>query len=56
MGPGGVDFSIGLAMAESFDRAANSSPRSGSSKRVTPIVWAAVLVVAVAMAVWFAMK
>jgi hypothetical protein len=43
-------------MAESFDRAANASPRSGSSKRVAPIIWAVVLVVAVAMALWFAMK
>jgi len=56
MGPGSVDFSVGLAMAGPFDRAANASPRSGSSKRVTPIMWAVVLVVAVAMALWFAMK
>jgi hypothetical protein len=43
-------------MARSFDRAENASPRSGSSKRVTPIVWATVLVVVVAMVIWFAIK
>jgi hypothetical protein len=43
-------------MAGLFDRAANDSPRSGSSKHITPIVWATVVVVAIAMVLWFAMK
>ena len=44
-------------MNQQFDRAANDSPRSGSSKRVTPVVWAAVIVVAlIVVAIWFAMK
>jgi hypothetical protein len=43
-------------MKREFNHAANDSPRSGSSKRVTPMVWAAIVVVIVALAVWFAMK
>ena len=44
-------------MNQQFDHAANASPRSGSSKRVTPVVWAAVIVVAlIVVAIWFAMK
>jgi hypothetical protein len=37
-----------------FDHAANNSPRSGSSKRVTPIVWAVIVVTIVIVAIWFA--
>jgi hypothetical protein len=48
--------SKGSPMAGSFDRAENASPRSGSSKRVTPVIWAAIVAVAVVMAIWFAMK
>jgi hypothetical protein len=33
-----------------FNHAANVSPRIGSSKRVTPIMWGAI----VALTVWFA--
>jgi hypothetical protein len=43
-------------MAGLFDRVENASPRSGSSKRITPIVWATVVVVAIAVVLWFAMK
>ena len=43
-------------MDEEFDRAANDSPRSGSSKQVTPVVWAAIVAAIVAMAFWFAFK
>jgi hypothetical protein len=39
-----------------FNHAANDSPRSGSSKRVTPMVWAMITVAIVALAIWFAMK
>jgi hypothetical protein len=37
-----------------YDHAANDSPRSGSSKRVTPAVWGVVVIAAVALAIWFA--
>jgi hypothetical protein len=43
-------------MKREFNHAANDSPRSGSSKRAMPMVWAAVVVVIVVLAVWFAMK
>jgi hypothetical protein len=42
-------------MKTEFNHAANDSPRSGSSKKVTPVVWAAILAVVVAVTVWFAM-
>jgi hypothetical protein len=49
-----------VTMSEEFDRefnhAANASPRSGSSKRVTPAIWAAIIVALVVLAIWFAMK
>jgi hypothetical protein len=38
-----------------FNHAANDSPRSGSSKS-SPMMWAAVLLVFVAIAVWLAVK
>ena len=37
-----------------FDHAANVSPRSGSSKRVTPITWGVIVIAIVALTVWFA--
>jgi hypothetical protein len=43
-------------MEREFDHAANNSPRSGSSKRVTPVVWSVIVVVAVALAIWLAIK
>jgi len=43
-------------MDDKFNHAPNDSPRSGSSKKVTPVVWAAILAVAVTFAIWFAMK
>jgi hypothetical protein len=36
-------------MKTEFNHSANDSPRSGSDKKVTPVVWAAI----VAVAVWF---
>jgi hypothetical protein len=39
-----------------FNHAANDSPRSGSSKRVTPMAWAAIVVAIVLVSIWLAMK
>jgi hypothetical protein len=41
-------------MNRPFDHAANDSPRSGSSKRATPVVCAVIVVVLVAIAIWIA--
>lgn len=38
-------------MRSEFDHAANDSPRSGSSKKVSPVVWAVIVIVGVAL-VW----
>ena len=43
-------------MKNEFNHAANDSPRSGSSKRVTPLVWFAIVVCIVAFAIWFGIK
>jgi hypothetical protein len=43
-------------MNQDFDHAANDSPRSGSSKRVTPAIWGAIVVVFVVIVIWFAIK
>jgi hypothetical protein len=43
-------------MNREFDHAANDSPRSGGSKQVTPLVWAAIVVAIVAISIWFAIK
>ena len=43
-------------MNQQFDHVANDSPRSGSSKRVTPVVWAVIVVALIVVAIWFAMK
>jgi hypothetical protein len=43
-------------MNREFDQAANDSPRSGASKKVAPVVWGAIVVILVALAIWFAMK
>ena len=40
-------------MKTEFNHAANNSPRSGSTKKVTPVVWAVIVAVIVAFAVWF---
>jgi len=42
-------------MKTEFNHAANDSPRSGSSKKVSPVVWAVIVAVAVAAVVWFTM-
>jgi hypothetical protein len=43
-------------MDQEFNHAANDSPRSGSSKQVTPVVWGAIVVAVTIMAIWFAMR
>jgi hypothetical protein len=43
-------------MKSEFNHAANDSPRSGSSKQVTPLVWCAIIVAIVAVAIWFVWK
>jgi hypothetical protein len=43
-------------MDSEFNRAANDSPRSGSSKQVTPVVWGVIVLAMVAIAIWFAVK
>jgi hypothetical protein len=43
-------------MDDRYNHAPNASPRSGRSKKVTPVVWAAIVAVMVALAIWFALK
>jgi hypothetical protein len=43
-------------MDDRYNHAPNDSPRSGSSKRVTPVMWGGIVAVLVALAIWFAMK
>jgi hypothetical protein len=44
------------AMDDRYNHAPNDSPRNGRSKKVTPVIWGAIVVVIVALAIWFAMK
>jgi len=39
-----------------FNHAANDSPRSGSSKQVSPVIWCVIVVAVVAVATYFAMR
>jgi hypothetical protein len=39
-----------------FNHAANDSPRSGSTKQVSPLVWCLIVVAVVALATYFAMR
>jgi hypothetical protein len=68
-GPSGVPIDCGLdhdespvallkgaVMKHEFDHAANDSPRSGSSKQVTPLLWGAIVVAIVVLILWFAIK
>jgi hypothetical protein len=41
-------------MDSEFNHAPNDSPRSGSSKRVTPLVWCAIVVAIAGAIIWFA--
>lgn len=42
-------------MKTEFNHAANDSPRSGSSKKVTPAIWAAIVALMIAAGIWFGM-
>lgn len=42
-------------MKTDFNHAANDSPRSGSDKKVSPVIWAGVVAAAVTVMIWFAM-
>ena len=42
-------------MKTEFNHAANDSPRSGSTKKVAPVVWAVIVAAMVAVAIWLAM-
>ena len=39
-------------MRNEFNHAANDSPRSGSNKKISPIVFAVAMLIAVAIAIW----
>jgi hypothetical protein len=43
-------------MKQEFNHAANDSPRSGSTKQVTPVMWGIIVVAMVAIAIWLAIK
>jgi hypothetical protein len=43
-------------MKTDFNHAANDSPRSGSSKQITPLVGLVVVICIVAFAIWFGIK
>ena len=42
-------------MKTEFNHAANDSPRSGSTKKIAPVVGAVIVIAIVAIAVWLAM-
>jgi hypothetical protein len=42
-----------MTRSREFDHAANDSPRSGSSKEVSPMVWCGFTVAIVAVATYF---
>jgi hypothetical protein len=43
-------------MKQEVNHAANDSPRSGSTKQVTPVMWGIIVVAMVAIAIWLAIK
>jgi hypothetical protein len=43
-------------MKTEFNHAANDSPRSGSSKKVTPAIWAVIVTVMIAVGIWFGVR
>jgi hypothetical protein len=40
-------------MDREFNHAPNDSPRSGSSKKIAPVVWGAIVIALVAAAIWY---
>jgi hypothetical protein len=47
---------IGADMNTKYDHASNDSPRSGSSKQVTPVVWFIIIACVVAFTIWLGIK
>ena len=43
-------------MEDRYNHAPNDSPRSGSTKKVTPLVWGVIVIFIVLLAVWFTIK
>jgi len=43
-------------MDDRYNHAPNDSPRSGSTKRVTPVLWGGIVLIIVLLAIWFTMK
>ena len=43
-------------MKSEFNHAANDSPRSGSSKKVTPAIWAVIVIMMIAAGIWFGVR
>jgi hypothetical protein len=43
-------------MNDRYNHAPNDSPRSGSSKKVTPLVWGVIVVAIIGLVIWFAMR
>jgi hypothetical protein len=43
-------------MDSEFNHAPNDSPRSGRSRKVTRVVWGAIVAVMVGLVIWFALK
>lgn len=43
-------------MVQEFNRAANDSPRSGSSKRLAPVILSAIVFVLIAVSIYLATR
>jgi hypothetical protein len=43
-------------MEDRYNHAPNDSPRSGSTKKVTPVLCGAIIFIILLLAVWFTMK
>jgi len=43
-------------MKTEFNHAANDSPRSGSTKKVAPVVGAVIVAMIIALAIWFGVR
>ena len=43
-------------MQTEFNHADNDSPRSGSTKKVTPVIWGLIVLAIVVITIWFATR
>jgi len=43
-------------MKTEFNHAANNSPRSGSSKKISPVVGAAIVIAMIVVAIWLGIR